>query len=85
MITVARGGEATVEGIRLRCRAHHQLEAERVFGAGFMQEKRDEARRRVEAARPRKAEPPEPKVRFALSRLGERLGRRVIATAAGPA
>jgi len=24
----------------LRCRAHNQLEAERTFGAGFMEEKR---------------------------------------------
>jgi len=42
---VARGGRATVDRIRLRCRAHNQYEAERTFGAGFMQEKRDEARR----------------------------------------
>jgi hypothetical protein len=37
---VARGGEATVERMRLRCRAHNQLEAERTFGAGFMSGKR---------------------------------------------
>jgi hypothetical protein len=37
---VARGGYATVEKIRLRCRAHNQLEAERVFGAAFMEAKR---------------------------------------------
>jgi hypothetical protein len=37
---VARGGRATVEGMRLRCRTHNQLEAERTFGAGFMQSKR---------------------------------------------
>lgn len=37
---VARGGTATVEGIRLRCHAHNQLEAKRVFGAGFMDRKR---------------------------------------------
>jgi 5-methylcytosine-specific restriction endonuclease McrA len=41
---VALGGRATVEGIRLRCRAHNQYEAERVFGAEFMRGKR--ARRR---------------------------------------
>ena len=40
---VARGGQATMEGIRLRCRAHNQHEAERVFGAGFMDEKRRQA------------------------------------------
>ena len=44
---VARGGEATVDGMRLRCRAHNQYEAERVFGAGFMSEKREEAQRRA--------------------------------------
>jgi len=48
---VARGGQTTVENVRLRCRAHNQYEAERVFGAGFISEKRVEARRaRVRAA-----------------------------------
>jgi hypothetical protein len=37
----ARGGEATVDGIRLRCRGHNQLTAERTFGAGFMRHKRE--------------------------------------------
>jgi len=41
---VARGGEATVTGIRLRCRAHNQYEAERIFGAAFMERKLSEAR-----------------------------------------
>jgi hypothetical protein len=45
---VARGGRASVEGIRLRCRVHNQYEAERVYGAGFMDMKRDEARRERE-------------------------------------
>ncbi len=36
----ARGGEATVANLRLRCRAHHQFAAEQSFGAGFMAEKR---------------------------------------------
>jgi hypothetical protein len=52
---VARGGEATVEGIRLRCRTHNQYEAECVFGAGFMSEKRAEARARAAARRQAKA------------------------------
>jgi 5-methylcytosine-specific restriction endonuclease McrA len=30
----------SVEGIRLRCRAHNQYEAERVFGSEFMEKKR---------------------------------------------
>ena len=37
---VARGGEATVANLRLRCRAHNQYEAERTFGAEFMRHKR---------------------------------------------
>jgi hypothetical protein len=41
---VARGGNATIDGIRLRCRGHNQLEAERAFGVEFMQKKREEAR-----------------------------------------
>ena len=43
IVPVARGGESTVANLRLRCRAHNQLEAENVFGAGFMQEKRARA------------------------------------------
>jgi len=45
---VAQGGRATVDGIRLRCRAHNQLEAERAFGTRFMTRKRQgaQARRR---------------------------------------
>jgi 5-methylcytosine-specific restriction endonuclease McrA len=39
----ARGGEATVDGIRLRCRGHNQFTAERTFGAGFMKQKRETA------------------------------------------
>jgi hypothetical protein len=50
-VPVARGGQATVENIRLRCRTHNQLEAERVFGAGFMQQKRDASWRAAEARR----------------------------------
>jgi hypothetical protein len=33
VVPYARGGEATEENIRLRCRAHNQYEAEQVFGA----------------------------------------------------
>ncbi len=50
---VARGGLATAERMRLRCRAHNQYEAERVLGARFMEQKRREARLRV----PRRDEP----------------------------
>jgi len=41
---VARGGCATVDNLRLRCQAHNQWEAERIFGAGFMERKREAAR-----------------------------------------
>jgi hypothetical protein len=49
---VAIGGEATVDKIELRCRAHNQYEAECDFGAGFMASKREAAR---EAAAVRRA------------------------------
>src|SRR5262245_10077119 len=39
-VPVARGGRGTVENIRLRCRAHNQYEADRVFGIEFMRGKR---------------------------------------------
>ncbi len=53
---VARGGRATVENIRLRCRAHNQHEAERAFGAGFMHRKREERRGAAEGVRVAAAE-----------------------------
>ncbi len=59
VLEVARGGEATVDGIRLRCRAHNQYTAERTFGAGFMTERRraaSEARERARQERARAAE-----------------------------
>lgn len=40
IVPVAHGGQATVEGIRLRCRTHNQLEAERVFGKAFIEKRR---------------------------------------------
>ena len=47
---VARGGQATLENTRLRCRAHNQYEAERTYGAGFMREKRQAGKARKETA-----------------------------------
>src|SRR5689334_16435816 len=41
---VARGGEATADNLRLRCRGHNQHAAEQTFGAGFMKAKREEAK-----------------------------------------
>jgi hypothetical protein len=43
---VARGGLATVAGIRLRCRAHNQFAAECTFGSEFIRRKREQARDR---------------------------------------
>jgi 5-methylcytosine-specific restriction endonuclease McrA len=48
---VARGGQATVDRMRLRCRAHNQYAAECTFGAGFMEDKRHEAQQAAEARR----------------------------------
>jgi len=48
---VAKGGESTAANVRLRCHTHNQYEAEREFGAGFMERKRAEARRRAEQKR----------------------------------
>ena len=47
---VARGGRATVERMRLRCRAHNQFEAERAFGEEFMRRKRASAGQPASAA-----------------------------------
>jgi hypothetical protein len=49
---VARGGEATVANLRVLCRAHNQLEAERTFGAEFMRHKRTAAAEARVAAGP---------------------------------
>lgn len=43
IMPVARGGESTVGNVRLLCRAHNQLEAERVFGEKFMEHKREQS------------------------------------------
>ena len=62
VLEVARGGEASIENLQLRCRAHNQHTAERTFGAGFMRRKRvaaaevraaaEKARARARASRP---------------------------------
>jgi 5-methylcytosine-specific restriction endonuclease McrA len=51
---VVRGGRATVAGLRLRCRAHNQYEAELAFGTSFMEHKRREHRRTPERATARR-------------------------------
>jgi 5-methylcytosine-specific restriction endonuclease McrA len=40
VLEYARGGVATVDGIRLRCRTHNQYTAEQTFGPAFMSRKR---------------------------------------------
>jgi hypothetical protein len=47
---VARGGAATLDNLRLRCRAHNQYAAECTFGSDFMREKRQQALNRAEPA-----------------------------------
>jgi len=42
---LGRGGIASVENVRLRCREHNALEARRVYGSEFMRSKRVERRR----------------------------------------
>jgi hypothetical protein len=44
---IARGGQSTVRGLRLRCRAHNQYAADCTFGAEFMDGKREESQRRA--------------------------------------
>lgn len=51
IVPVARGGQSTLDNVRLRCRAHNALEAERAFGEAFMRSKRA-ARRDREALAP---------------------------------
>jgi hypothetical protein len=58
----ARGGEATVEGIQLRCRTHNQYTAEQTFGAAFMSQKRNKARRTRAEMKARQAASPAPRV-----------------------
>ena len=60
---VARGGETTVDGLRLRCRTHNQYEAERTFGAGFMEAKREAAKLRAAEAKARKQAEAEARIR----------------------
>jgi 5-methylcytosine-specific restriction endonuclease McrA len=64
ILEFARGGEATVENIRLRCRGHNQYTAEKTYGAGFMSAKRaagsresTQAERDIACASPARAVP----------------------------
>jgi 5-methylcytosine-specific restriction endonuclease McrA len=41
-IEVGRGGEPTVDNVRLLCRPHNQYAAEQTYGAEFMASKRQD-------------------------------------------
>ena len=43
ILPVARGGESTVANVRMLCRTHNQLEAERTYGYALMEGKRQAA------------------------------------------
>ena len=47
VLPVARGGEGTVSGVRIRCRAHNPHEVEQAFGQDSMLGKRAAAQRRL--------------------------------------
>jgi 5-methylcytosine-specific restriction endonuclease McrA len=47
IVLVAHGGQATVDNIRLRCRAHNQYGAESALGVEFMRGKRAASFRRI--------------------------------------
>ena len=84
---VARGGRSTVENLRLRCRAHNQFAAERMFGAGFMKEKRERSQaaalsRVAEGVPATKVNPAVEEVIPWLRQLGWRAAESRIAAAA---
>src|SRR5262245_6669233 len=49
----SESGPPAADRIRLCCRAHNQFAAEQVYGAGFMREKREEARRQAAESKTR--------------------------------
>ena len=51
IVPVALGGASTDENLRLLCREHNQLAAERAFGRDHMKARREEAQRRRAAER----------------------------------
>jgi hypothetical protein len=50
IVPICRGGESTLENIRLLCRAHNQRAADRTIGRAYMEGRRAQARERKEAA-----------------------------------
>lgn len=49
-----RGGDGSVGNVRLRCPAHNQHAAEKLYGREFIQNKREEAKAKREAAKARR-------------------------------
>ena len=73
IVAVADGGASTVENLRLLCPAHNQLEAERRFGKGFMEQRRkpkQSGRLRSREQKEQLKAPHEDDVRAALTTLG---------------
>ena len=73
IVAIADGGASTVENLRLLCPAHNQLEAERRFGRGFMEQQRAASRSNRPHSREQKEKlkvPHEDDVRAALTTLG---------------
>jgi hypothetical protein len=54
IVPIAKGGTSEASNVRLRCRAHNQYEAERVYGRPFMQNKREQAKAAAEKRRAEK-------------------------------
>jgi 5-methylcytosine-specific restriction endonuclease McrA len=78
IIPVARGGKSTVENVRLLCSAHNQYEAERTFGAGFMEMKREAARAAAAERRERaEAERAEKRARAEAERAAKQVQAEV--------
>jgi hypothetical protein len=78
---VARGGRASVNGVRIRCRAHNQYAAECAFGAGFMSRKREAAQRAAHDARARAAAAATDEVRALAAAAAEEARARAAAAA----
>ncbi len=72
---VARGGKATTDRIRLRCRDHNQYTAELAFGKEFMARKRAEARERADEARAARAREAVEEARLARAAAAEARAR----------
>ena len=66
---IARGGQSTIDNLRLRCHAHNQYEADRVFGVGFMNNKRENERNRARARRAKPAQAVEPQLSAAAAEV----------------